>query len=550
MSDVAAAGTSAPNASFGANPESAPEDVRPEVAPVELVFGLVGPIGVDLPAVRQALNRQLRLAGYHAFEIRLSDLIQDFYGKDGNHVNEFVRIDSLIKDGNTLCNDSGRADIIARMGLIAVREYRESITKNKNYPDLTKPIAYIVSSLKRKEEVELFRNTYGKAFTLISVYASTTSRMQSLTKRFRGCEKDDIPDFIHGAKPEELAAHIIRRDYREEEEAFGQRVGKAFPMADYFVTTEPRRTLEPQLKRLVRLTLGDPYISPTKEEQGMFFAQAAALRSLDLSRQVGAAIVSGDGDVLATGCNEVPKPGGGLYWAEDPDCARDLEFGEDANIAVKAELVQDAIWHLRDKEWLAPEIAKLTDKQLADQMLVGKTGFFRSSKLYDVIEFGRAVHAEMAAITQAARIGVSIGKAKLFSTTFPCHICARHIVACGISDVFFIEPYDKSRAEELHSDSISVEPHEASSIRTNFRAFVGAAPRRYMDFFQLSGERKSEDGKIVDLPTSEMRPKFKRFMFLYINLEERFVGEATQSLKDAKDKFNIRGSKPTPAEDE
>jgi cytidine deaminase len=328
---------------------------------------------------------------------------------------------------------------------------------------------------------------------------------------------------------EELAIRLIDRDYKEEEENYGQRVGKTFPMADFFVTSGPRQQLDRQLVRLVRLTLGDPYISPSRDEQGMFFAQAAALRSLDLSRQVGAAIVSPGGDILATGCNEVSKYGGGLYWADDEKCARDYELGFDSNVKIKAELVEDTLRALR-KNGLFPEGEARTDAQLAKVMLFSDEAFLADSKLFDVIEFGRAVHAEMDAISQAARIGIKLSNSRLFCTTFPCHMCAKHIVAAGISEVIFIEPYEKSRTFELFADSISVETSEALSSKANFRPFVGVAPRRYIDLFQMTSPRKNRDGSIIDLNADHLKPKFKRFVFAYISAEILFTDQLTNLL--------------------
>ena len=263
----------------------------------------------------------------------------------------------------------------------------------------------------------------------------------------------------------------------------GQKVGKTFPLADFFMTSESRPELERNLKRLTQLTFGNPYISPTRDEQAMFFAKAAALRSLDLSRQVGAAIVSEDGDLLTTGCNEVPKFGGGLYWAEDRFVERDYERGLDSNVAVKREIIKDIFDRLKDKRLLTKKSMLKSSAVLSDEALFENGAYLKDSQVFDVIEFGGAVHAEMAAISQAARAGVRLQDGRLFCTTFPCHICARHIVASGIREVVFIEPYEKSRAQELFGDSISVEPTEPSPNSTNFRAFVGVAPRRYLDFF-------------------------------------------------------------------
>ncbi|MCL0329224.1 deaminase, partial [Escherichia coli] len=69
----------------------------------------------------------------------------------------------------------------------------------------------------------------------------------------------------------------------------------------------------------------------------------------------------------------------------------------------------------------------------------------KNSRLKDLIEFSRAVHAEMHAILGASRVaGERILGGKIFVTTYPCHSCARHIIASGISEVYFIEPYRKS----------------------------------------------------------------------------------------------------------
>jgi len=56
---------------------------------------------------------------------------------------------------------------------------------------------------------------------------------------------------------------------------------------------------------------------PEKDEQGLYYADAAATSSACLSRQVGAAIMDGGGNILAVGKNDVPKAGGGLYDNSD-----------------------------------------------------------------------------------------------------------------------------------------------------------------------------------------------------------------------------------------
>lgn len=490
-------------------------------APIELVFGLVGPTGVDLTKVCGALQTQLKAVGYDTRIVRLSDLIFPYTNRNPSWKNEYERIDTLMTEGTSLRENSDQADIIGRLGMAEIRAIRKEITGDEKRPP-QKGIAYIIRSFKRTEEVTLYRDTYGKAFTLISVYAPRAVRVQNLSRNFRGCgvEKNE--------SDEELAVRLIIRDH-EEDGKLGQQLGKTFPLADFFLTSASRSAIDIQLRRLVRLTFGDPYISPTKDEQGMFFAQASALRSLDLSRQVGAAIVSSDGEVIATGCNEVPKFGGGLYWADDEGVARDYELGHDSNVTIKTELVEDAVRRLRAKGWLSPAVLRKSDSDLAKASLYGEDPFFRDSRLFDVIEFGRSVHAEMAAISQAARTGSALQNSRLFCTTFPCHICARHIVASGVTEVIFIEPYEKSRTDQLFADSISIEPNEPSPKRANFRSFVGVAPRRYMDYFSLVTDRKSKDGKILGDEAIAARPRIQRIVLTYIYIEDIKIRETKKS---------------------
>ena len=507
---------------------------------IELVFGLVGPTGVDLGKVFESLKTQLKTVKYEAVQVRLSELITPYLsGSAGRFHSEYERIATLMENGTTLRERTRQKDIVGRLGVAQIRAERGRRTGDMLTP--ASRTAYVVSSFKRPEEAELFREIYGKAFTLISVYSPRQRRIWNLTRNLRS----GIPPGERSA--EELAVELVRRDFAEEGRKLGQRLGKTFPLADYFVSLDSKSELDSHLLRLVRLTFGDPYVSPTRDEQGMFYAQAAALRSLDLSRQVGAAIVTSDGDLLTTGCNEVPKFGGGLYWGEDRTKARDFELGHDSNVRIKTELLEDVFARLRSTSdhvdalaedstesgrilsWLSEAASKSSDRELAKAALFGPTPFMNASLLFDVIEFGRAVHAEAAAITEAARRGVRTSGARLFCTTFPCHICARHIVSAGIEEVVFVEPYEKSRTAELYSDSVSVEPTEQTPTKANFSAFVGVAPRRYMDFFQLAGDRKTNDGRVLDMDEIADKPKTKRVVLTYLSIEAIVIRDTKPS---------------------
>ena len=88
------------------------------------------------------------------------------------------------------------------------------------------------------------------------------------------------------------------------------------------------------------------------------------------------------------------------------------------------------------------------------------------TRVKDLIEFSRAVHAEMHAILGASRVaGDRVVGGRLFVTTYPCHSCARHVIAAGIDEVLYIEPYRKSLATRLHSDALSESVDDKGKVR-------------------------------------------------------------------------------------
>jgi deoxycytidylate deaminase len=101
----------------------------------------------------------------------------------------------------------------------------------------------------------------------------------------------------------------------------------------------------------------------------MFLAKAAALRTLDLSRQVGAAIFSETGEILALGSNEVPKAGGGTYWSDDNFDDRDFLRGVDSNQLRKRELLTEVIAAI-DSDAEAAKL--LQDKKVSGNTIYGR----------------------------------------------------------------------------------------------------------------------------------------------------------------------------------
>jgi deoxycytidylate deaminase len=228
-------------------------------------------------------------------------------------------------------------------------------------------------------------------------------------------------------------------------------------------------------------------------ESAMYHASSAQMQSACLSRQVGAAVVDSGGNVVATGSNEVPKAGGGVYGeSESPDhidarCAFHREK-ESNDFVCRNTLGQNRI--IRNLLETIPEIAAASDDRKA-----AIHAQLKKSPIGRLLEFSRSVHAEMDALLSAARKGVSTVGCRLFVTTFPCHYCARHIVAAGIAEVQYIEPYPKSQALSLHEDSIATESRKNAAGQLThvlFRPFSGVAPRLYRRAFMWDRELKDK----------------------------------------------------------
>src|SRR5262249_24594304 len=95
----------------------------------------------------------------------------------------------------------------------------------------------------------------------------------------------------------------------------------------------------------------------------------------------------------------------------------------------------------------------------------------RGAAILDITEYGRPVHAEMDALLAAGRVGVSAPGATLYCTTFPCHNCAKHLIAAGIRRVVYVEPYPKSRTAKLYNHSVRFSTEETDDGRVLFEPF-------------------------------------------------------------------------------
>lgn len=409
----------------------------------EAFFGLIAPLGVDLEAVVLALSRALGNVGYAANEIKLTGIFEKYpHWYNTKYDNQVDKYNKYIAAGDKLREESQRDDILALYSIARLNDYSDR--------DLRKPVPqdviHIFRQIKRVEEINVYKEIFGRNILLISCYASREQRVQYLVKQMLKTERG-----VLGTILESRALEIIAKDEDEREDEHGQRMVECYPHAEYVLDCTTHQALTNSAERLVDIYFGAPFISPNKDEYSSYIANAASYRSLDLSRQVGAAIFGPDCDVIALGCNEVPRLGGGTYWPGGED-HRDYAIGYDSNQKVRDDMTRDALVRLQRKHWLNERLSNLSPDELVskafDSSPEGEPPL-RDAMLRDVIEFGRMVHAEMNALADAARFRRSTISATLYCTTMPCHMCAKLILAAGIKRGLCPALYQESRGRTL-----------------------------------------------------------------------------------------------------
>lgn len=464
-----------------------------------LVIGIVGAVGSGTSWVSNIIKNYFEEKNKKAFIIKVSSLIEknvkdsDLGSKKKEsdpfeESNPFKRVKMFQEFGDILRKDYDNSFLAAAF----VKEIYEK------HQDVFNDSVFIIDSLKNPAEVDFLRIVYGESFWLLGNVCEPEVRKSRLKDKF-GIQENE--------NSKELDDFILR-DEDDRKFKNGQHVSSTFEKSDYFInTTEKLSSFDAPsdemhewspYKEIIRfielITFENPMLRPTDNEHGMYSAYAAKLGSACLSRQVGATLMNSKGEILSTGCNEVPRAGGGLYGQSNKtdDTPKKINEG-------RCYLINKSCKNTEEKNKIVEELDKIIKTNLPEsigddercELSQQIKGEIQKSKIGDLIEFSRSVHAEMDALISAARKGESTDNCRLFVTTFPCHNCARHIVAAGIKEVQFIEPYLKSKALELHCDSITQnEDEHLNDGKVLFKPYEGAAPRLYKRSFTKDYEVK------------------------------------------------------------
>ncbi len=480
----------------------------------ELIIGLAGGLGVNFDEVADSLKHALEKAGYYVVTIRIAD---NFPLR--NNKSKFADCYWKMQYGTKQRQTHGN-DYWARRAIERIFYMRPELSA------LHKKIVYLIRSLKNKEELELLSNVYGRNFISIAIFSEADYSMKFLEKKLKlnrisianaEQEMQDINNELminadmNILKAEELylqdsyadekvsdsdtiARFLMRKDQEETHpdlKKFGQNIFKCYSIANYFVYQNVNLTQ--QVQRFVHILFNDPFAEPTFEEYFMFCAQAAAYRSMDLDRQVGAVIVNKEHELVASGFNDVSKVGGG-HFAHHDHPMQALTDQED-----QRDFKQMFDYNHIHLDQIARKIAERLHLTPKDEDVLRE-------EISGVTEFKRSTHAEMSALLDAARRGIAVRDCTMYVNTYPCHNCTKHIIAAGIKKVVFLHPYTKSKAREMYKNMIrhGLLIHESQPKNVIiFEPFLGVSPNRFMYAFANDKETRLErlDGKETGKPS-------------------------------------------------
>lgn len=175
----------------------------------------------------------------------------------------------------------------------------------------------------------------------------------------------------------------------------------------------------------------------------MAMAYANSVRSSCSQRKVGALIIDNFGNVFSSGFNEVPT--------SERSCKK--EYGMCYRKYLRNQFSNELTEIIEDSE---------TQKKVAS---VVKNHF-------KALDYCRALHAEENAIVNMARLGgaKNLNDAALYTTTYPCNLCANKIAQVGIRRLIYFEPYPQKEAKEmLQAHKVAQVPFEGVSYNGYFR---------------------------------------------------------------------------------
>lgn len=335
--------------------------------------------------------------------------------------------------------------------LIIPSEVNRLIKYYRNRKDYKTSCCFIIDAFRNSIEVEYFKKRYAQ-FYLVSLYASYNARFNRLKKLFTNLDDETFKSLFN---------KLDERDLGQDDDIFTpfkQNVSRCCYLSDIAInnendTIEFDNVLFEKFLKYYALMISPGCTQPTKEETYMNLAYTLSLRSSCISRKVGAVITDKDGFILGLGWNDVAHSeiGCGLRTKEDLVEHVDERFSLDliSKLITKQDLegIKDNdSFCFKDVVSTNKIKAKLNKTNICPETQAEILSVLKVKRL----EYCRALHAEENALLQvASRGGVGVNGGTIYTTTFPCELCAKKIYQSGIKKIFYTESYPNSISEDV-----------------------------------------------------------------------------------------------------
>lgn len=377
---------------------------------------------------------------------------------------------------------------------------------------------FIIDALRNPYEV-LFLRKHFINFYLISIYADKEVRFERRGKEF----VEEKGDFNKND----------RRDKGEDSKGikvfYGQNVTACSRLADISINNyveeeriakdkktlldDPKsyslRDFQRKIVRVLALIIDKGCTKPNVDESLMNQAYAMSMRSNCISRQVGAVVADKDNYIIGAGWNDVGDGhiSCGLIEMKDlKDGKRFSEYlnyleikqdiAEEINKIIKQELREDHC--VCFKELISFGLLERNLKKNGNLEKINRAELNIKDISVKQHENCRALHAEENAILQSARRGgMGLDDGKIYTTTFPCPLCAKKIMQVGIKEVIFDDPYPAELSEIFFEDG---------NRKVIWRHFEGIKPLGYFRLFKPDHDQK--EWQELEIDNLVEKPRF------------------------------------------
>ena len=412
------------------------------------ILGFTGPLGSGCTYVAKEIARQSGYF-YHSLSLPVHEKAKRTSGRARS---TFKRLQDI---GNEMRRRYGRG-VLADVGL----RYADQALRERPGPG-----GIVLDGIRNVGEIEILRQ-FPNCF-ILAVHAERALRLKRLLQAGRVRNEKEFGEADH-------------RD-AEERGQYGQQLKRCTYLADVIFDNQSQIPADAEQEKqryiqdsvvgrclgLIQSLLSDqpgPLVAPERDEVLMTVAYCVSKRSSCLQRKVGAVLATKEGVVLSTGYNDVPE--GLKSCLEDPDlgrCARGMQQEVFARRLRHCHRCGARIagsfkcsWCGRAIRGYAKECPGCKEDPGIEYVCPKcRCNVFREllpgaepsrGRMLDVC---RALHAEEKAILNLARHGSVPSGAILYTTTFPCILCAKKIADLGIETILFAEPYPMDEAREM-----------------------------------------------------------------------------------------------------